>query len=535
MKYINFLLPFVLLICFDGASQTTPSTLVKIEQGSIEGIIEDGIIVYKGIPFAAPPIGDLRWRPPQPAKSCEGVFKADHYAPACPQPIFPGISDLRYGTSEDCLYLNIWKPVETRLDKLPVLVWIHGGGFTIGTASQAVHDGEKLAARGLIVVSIAYRLGALGFLAHPGLSAESENHVSGNYGLLDQIAALQWIQKNIGAFGGDSGRVTIFGESAGGQSVSLLAVSPLAKGLFHRAICMSGGYFGLPSMRKEEETVQILKGAEEDGMEFEKHTGAQSLSELRTMDFSKLIRFQSNSNLGFSYWPVIDGYVIPDELQNLYLSGNFSDVPVLAGSTSDEGTLFLLSFKSSDYPSYLEKRFGIYAERILKCYPPGSTPDSIRRAAANLLRDSYFGWYTWSWASLQTKNGKSPVYVYYFDQTLPNSSATLLFKSNKPYHGSDIPYVFGHLNHDPKVIYPEEDWRLSDVMASYWVNFTATGNPNGKDLPGWPAYKDNRPQAMLLKAQPHVIDYPNIENIKLLDEYYKWKREKIRQTENGNQ
>ncbi|HLO60396.1 MAG TPA: carboxylesterase/lipase family protein [Bacteroidales bacterium] len=515
-----------LLICSHSFCQA-PSTLVNTQQGPVEGVVENGLIVYKGIPFATPPTGDLRWRPPRPPNKHADVFKADHFAPACPQPVYPGISDLRYGTSEDCLYLNIWKPAESNSGKIPVLVWIHGGGFTIGTASQPALDGEKLAAKGIIVVSIAYRLGALGFLSHPELSAESDKHVSGNYGILDQVAALQWVHDNIQAFGGDPGSVTIFGESAGGQSVNILAASPLAKGLFQKLISASGGYFGYASMKKEEETVEILKGAEQDGLEFQKKTGATSLAELRAIDPAKLIASQTTGTAGFSYWPVIDGFVIPDEVQNVYKSGKFSDVPALIGSTSDEGTLFILGLKPEDYPAYLQNRFGTaYKDKILQTYPVGSTSDSIRRSAADLLRDSYFGWYAYKWATLQNEYGKAPVYVYYFDQTLPPSPATMLFKSNKPYHGSDLAYVFNHLDLDPKIKYTDEDRKLSQMMVEYYTNFVKTGNPNGVNLPQWPVFNPKNPRAMLLKGVPQAIDYPNWDNVKMIDEYYEWKRGK---------
>jgi para-nitrobenzyl esterase len=520
----------LLVLCLTATSpqaQTTKSSLVNINQGAIEGVIENDIIIYKGVPFAEPPVGDLRWRPPQPPKKWEGVFKADKYAPACPQPIFPMISDLKYGTSEDCLYLNIWKPANSAEKKLPVLVWIHGGGFTIGTASQAVLNGEKLASKGIIVVNIAYRLGALGFIAHPELTAESENHVSGNYGILDQIAALQWVHKNISTFGGDPECVTIFGESAGGQSVNILVASPLAKGLFQRAISMSGGYFGYASNKKEEESVQVLKGAEKDGLEFAKRVGAASLSDLRKTDVSKIISSQGTGSMGFSYWPVIDGYAITDDLYTLFSEGKYADVPVLAGSTSDEGTLFMIGLKPGDYAGYVRNRFGDYSEKILKLYPVNVSDDSTLRSAARLLRDSYFGWYAHTWASLQSETGKSPVYIYYFDQTLPASSATLLFKSNKPFHGSDIPYVFNHLDTDPKVKYTDDDRKLSEIMMNYWVNFVKNGNPNGPGLAFWPSFNAKKPQAMHLKSIPQKMSYPNLERLTLLQEYYQWKRGKV--------
>ena len=270
---------------------------IKMEGGLVEGTVQDGITFYKGIPFAAPPTGDLRWRPPQPVKNWDGVLKADKYAPACPQiqfyiPIFPKVE-----TSEDCLYLNVWTPAQSppaaplRVggESLPVMVWIYGGGFVMGATSTPLYSGEQLARMGVIVVSIAYRVGPLGFLAHPDLTAESPQKVSGNYGLLDQIAGLQWVQRNIKAFGGDPGRVTIFGESAGGISVSMLAASPLAQGLFHRAICESGGSFHPARRDKEPDSIQLLAGAEAAGVAFAQRRGANSLAELRQISPERLL------------------------------------------------------------------------------------------------------------------------------------------------------------------------------------------------------------------------------------------------------
>ena len=260
---------------------TSVAAPVKVEGGLVEGTVEEGITVYKGIPFAAPPTGNLRWRPPQPVKSWDGVLKADHFAPSCPQiefyiPIFPKVE-----TSEDCLYLNVWTPAKSPAESLPVMVWIYGGAFVLGSTSTPLYSGEQLAKMGVIVVSIAYRVGPLGFLAHPDLTAESPHKVSGNYGLLDQIAALRWVQRNIKALGGDPGRVTIFGESAGGISVSMLAASPLAKGLFHRAISESGCSFNPVRKAKEPDSMQLLAGAEAAGVAFAQRMGAKSLAELR--------------------------------------------------------------------------------------------------------------------------------------------------------------------------------------------------------------------------------------------------------------
>lgn len=498
-------------------SQQDSTTIVKTEAGLVEGTIERGITVYKGIPFAAPPTGDFRWRAPQSPKSWNGVLKANNFAPAAPQTEIRFLNELKYGSSEDCLYLNIWKPSNSNGKKLPVLVWIHGGAFTTGTTSNPGYSGEQLAKKEVIVVSIAYRLGIFGFLAHPELTAESENKTSGNYGLLDQIFALKWIQKNIESFDGNPNSVTIMGESAGGQSVHLLAASPLAKGLFHKAISMSGGIFKPSVTKPEEDVMKPLKLAEEDGLKFGKKIGANSLKELRNMDMKILVEKQNAGPLGGSFSPITDGYVIPDDIYKIYEEGNYTDIPVLLGTTSDEGTLFTLGSKASDYKDYVLKHFGPISDKILKLYPVGTNDNSTMRSAADLVRDSYLGWYNYTWATLQTRTGKSPLYVYYFDQIQPNSLVTAFFKSNKPSHGSDIPYVFGIL--DSK--YTGEDKQLSDLMATYWTNFAKNGDPNGESLPLWPVYNIDHPKAMHLKWQASEITYPNLDNLKIIDEYYK--------------
>lgn len=516
IRALFILLMTVLFIC-EIFGQT-----VKINSGFVEGTVEDGIAVYKGIPFAAPPVGDLRWRAPQPVNKWDGILKADTYAPACPQINVPGTGYDAYGFSEDCLYLNIWKPIGVTEGKLPVLVWIYGGGFYIGTASASLTTGEQLARKGLIVVNIAYRVGPLGFLSHPELTSESENHISGNYGLLDQIAALRWIQDNIEAFGGDPENVTIFGESAGGQSVSMLAASPLTKGIFHKAICMSGGSFFPVSLKKDPENyIQLLKGAETAGVEFAERMGANSIKELRKTDPQKLLSDPTTTLGGF--WPVVDGYVITDDQYKLYKNGTYNDVPVLIGYTSDEGTLFTMQSNPAEYAETVRQRFDTLADKILSLYPAGT--DSVSgRSNAELFRDLSFGWATFTWAELQSKTGESPVYVYYFDQTQPASPITFLLKSNGAYHGSDCAYVFGHLDQNPSIKYSDADNRLSQVMMDYWTNFARYGDPNGEGLPEWPAYAGGKPTVIYLKSDLKTGLFPNLDKIGVLDEYFTWKR-----------
>ena len=494
---------------------------VRINGGLIEGTVEDGIAAYKGIPFAAPPTGELRWRAPQPVQSWDGVLDTSEFAPACPQaplniPLLPKVE-----TSEDCLYLNVWTPAQTAGEKLPVMVWIYGGGFVMGSTATPMYNGRRLAELGVVVVSVAYRVGPLGFLAHPDLTAESEGKVSGNYGLLDQIAGLKWVQRNITAFGGDPDCVTIFGESAGGISVSMLAASPLAKGLFHRAICQSGGSFAPPRTKGEGHGIQFLAGAEEEGVAFAKRMGAETLAELRQIAPEKWAKDPAAQMGGV--WPVIDGYVIVGDQYKLYEAGKYSDVPVLIGTNSDEGSMFVRATSPEQYAETVRERLGPFAEKALELYP-AKTRSQTFRAQADIVRDTAFGWPTWTWARLQSQTGTSDVYVYYFNQKMPSLLLSALLQSNGAPHGSEISYVFRNVGQSLMSRATEADKALSETMAAYWTNFAKTGNPNGASLPQWPAFKPGEPTVLYLNGQPHTGPVPNLEKLELIDEYFAWKR-----------
>ena len=360
MKSFLLAIAIVAVPCMGVAAETT----AKVEQGVLQGTTEAGLTVYRGVPFAAPPVGDLRWRAPEPAAKWAGVRPADKFAPQCVQSI-PGIT-----ISEDCLYLNVWTPAKSASAKVPVLVWIYGGGFAVGGTAVPTYSGEVLAKKGVVLVSIAYRLGSLGFLAHPGLSAESPQHVSGNYGLLDMIAALQWIKKNIAAFGGDPNKVTIFGESAGGIAVSELCASPLAKGLIQGAISESGGSFGpARAAGMPGENMRLLATAEKDGLAFANNAGASSVAELRKLPAEKILA----ATRGLA-WPNIDGYVIPTDQYTLYAAKQFNDVPVLIGYNSDEGASFSRDTAPKGYIDGVHKRYGAFADSLLKAYPTGTIP-----------------------------------------------------------------------------------------------------------------------------------------------------------------
>jgi para-nitrobenzyl esterase len=367
------------------------------------------------------------------------------------------------------------------------------------------------------LVSIAYRVGQPGFLAHPELSAETTNHVSGNYGLLDQIAGLQWVQKNIAAFGGEPNQVTIFGESAGGIAVSMLCASPLAKGLFQGAISQSGGSFGPPRPTTfPGENLKRLANAERDGEAYAKSAGVTSIAELRKLAPDKL---PAGRGLGMS-WPIIDGWVIPDDQYKLYAAGKYNDTPILVGYNSDEGASFSPPKTPEDYTTGVKARYGKFADDLIKAYPVGT--NTVPKTARDLARDAAFGWQTWAWARLQAQTGKSKVFFYHFDQHPEYPEGSPRAGYGTP-HGADVPYVFQRLNpSSPQVT--KSDLAISDAMATYWTNFAKHGDPNGEGVPTWPAFSDSNPQVMYFNQTPHVGPVPSVESLTVLDSYFAWRR-----------
>jgi len=492
--------------------------LADIEDGQVQGTVEGGLAVYKGIPFAAPPVGDLRWRPPQPVESWEdflgavelwdGVLDADQFAPACIQN-----GDTPGGTSEDCLYLNIWSPARSADEEIPVVVWIYGGGFNAGATSYAYASGETLAEKGVVLVSIAYRVGPLGFLAHPDLSAESPQQVSGNYGLLDMIAALEWVQENISAFGGDPDNVTIFGQSAGGIAVSMLAASPVAEDLFHRAISMSGGSFGPPRPTTYSgENLRRLDLAEQHGEAYVQSAGVSSIEEMREIDAGDL-----PSGRG---WPIIDGWVIPDDQFELYEAGKYNDVPILVGYNSDEGRSFSPPETPEAYIEGVREQYGPFADDVIEAYPVGA--NRVPKTARDVRRDAAFGWPTWSWARLQAETGTSKVFYYYFDQHLDFPEDSPMAGYGSP-HGQDLHYVFGDVDPSDANI-TGTDLEISDAMGTYWTNFAKYGDPNGEGLSEWPEFTNDSPVVMHFDQTPHLGPVPSQQSLEVLDDYFQWRR-----------
>jgi para-nitrobenzyl esterase len=465
---------------------------VKTESGLVAGSGGE-VQAFKGIPYAAPPVGDLRWKPPQAPKPWQGERQAAEFGPACPQP--PSPMGKLPNQSEDCLTLNVWTPAKRAGQRLPVMVWIYGGGFIIGASSQPLYSGEPLARQGVVVVTVNYRLGVFGWLAHPRLTEESRHHSSGNYGLLDQIAALKWVQRNIPAFGGDPRRVTIFGESAGGASVYLLLVSPLARGLFHRAIAESGARVSVP-IRHRSEAWYGYRPAEKLGQAL-----GEDLAALRAKTTAEILALAPSQGLdksfseGSEYGPIVDGFVVPGDPGELLDAGRVHKVPLLAGTNADEGTLFMLIDPSQGktltaYREDLKRRYGASADRLLALYPASSDAE-VRPSLSRLLGESRFLHPTRSvLRAMARKNAKT--YAYHFTRVSRVAEPMRL----GAFHGAEIPYVFANLSvplfgamplgPDP---YDDRDRALSREMSAAWVRFAAAGDPNGPGLPAWPAYK----------------------------------------------
>ncbi|HKC86612.1 MAG TPA: carboxylesterase/lipase family protein [Blastocatellia bacterium] len=480
------LLAVGLVFAFSGLALTANDT-VRVEGGLISGSVVDGVRSYKGIPFAAPPVGELRWKAPQPVAAWEGVRECNDFGPDCPQAPYPQ-SSLYYSAprkqSEDCLYLNVWTAAKAG-EKRPVMVWIHGGALTRGSGATRSYDGTALAKKGVVLVTVNYRLGPLGYLAHPELTAESPNRSSGNYGALDQIAALKWVQKNIAAFGGDPGRVTIFGESAGSWSVNVLVASPLAKGLFHRAIGQSGGTFGPMAYLKEDREGRA--SAEKIGEAFAKAAGADSIKALRAQPAEKIVEVFNNDPEGkkFRTQPNVDGWALPDEIRNIFAQGKQNDAPVIVGSNANEMTTLTVPATvpktTEDYRKRVETQYGAAIKEFDAAYPVKSDAD-IAAAYLGSLRDVTFTSPMRTWARM-TATGRSKAYLYFFSHVPPNPNSKYL----GAYHAGEIVYVFNNLNRQNSLL-QEADFKLAEMMSNYWVNFATTGDPNGKDLPKWEPY-----------------------------------------------
>jgi len=458
---------------------------VKVEGGLVAGVVDRGVRVFKGIPYAAPPVGTLRWKPPQAVVAWTGVRDGSTFGAECPQTQYPATSIYvrpLQPQSEDCLFVNVWTTA-TPTARQPVLVWIHGGALTHGSGISDTRDGVPLARKGVVLVSLNYRLGPLGYLAHPELTAESPHRSSGNYGVLDQIAALEWVQKNIAAFGGDPAQVTIAGESAGSWSVNTLVASPLAKNLFIRAIGESGGRFTrTPHLRED----RGMPSAESVGLSLAKAVGADSLAGLRAVPAETLIAAPA-----FRTQETVDGWVLPDEIRAIFAARRQNNVPVIVGSNANEMTSLggsaLAARSVDDFRKRVTQLYGEHAAALAAAYGVKTDADAPGATLA-LARDTTFSWHMRKWARATVDAG-SAAFLYFFTYTPPSPRAAEL----GAFHAGEIPYVFNVIpSQDPREAgfrYTDADRRLAEAMSSYWVNFVKTGNPNGPGLTEWPAYQ----------------------------------------------
>ncbi len=508
-KPASFLLPLAFLCAAFAAAATPkpPEALpIKIENGKILGVLttDQKVIAYKGIPFAQPPVGDLRWRPPQPLGKWKHTLIATDFGSHCLQS--GGYPDMVFhdpGPSEDCLTLNVWTPSDAAPSKksagLPVMVWIYGGGFTTGGTSENRQDGQFLAHRGVIVVSMNYRLGIFGFLALPELSGESANHTSGNYGLMDQTAAIAWVRRNIAAFGGDPANITVFGQSAGSESVSDQMASPLAAGLFAKAIGQSGSELTGP----RRSMLPLAQVQQRDAVWAERAYGSNKLFYLRQLSADEILKpaMDETRNPAPHFRPIIDGYFLPDSLDHIYADGRQAHIPVLGGWVANEDVPVTIPTADS-FNVQAHIQYGPDAPKFLALYPATTDAEALR-SANDYASDHSMGFVTWTWLEAQTKTASVPVYRYLFDLASPGD------RNHTPamgaFHSDDIEYVFGALDSRPEMAIRPADRALSELMQQYWTNFAKTGDPNAPGLPRWPVYNAaGNWQVMHLDATPEA-------------------------------
>lgn len=511
-----------------------------VAQGEVEGVEQNGLAHYKGIPFATPPVGDLRWKAPRPAQKWQGVYKADSFKDKPYQqsqgPARPG----QPGVSEDCLYLNVLTPAKKAGEGLPVLVWIHGGGFNTGASWE--NNGEKFAQAGIVYAAITYRTNVFGFLSLPELSQESQKEngraISGNYGLMDQIMALQWIHDNIAAFGGDPEKVTIMGESAGAISVAMLCQSPLTKGLFRGAISESGGNMAPEdNVRIDNNSIRNMAGSEKYGKDFINRIGMGKLKlkDLRKMDPEKFMGDPIAFGAGGALWPVYDGYVLKGDPYPMYQQGDYNDVNILMGTNSDEGSMFtgfLGGYKPEQYEQEMKESFPdpTWQQKFREMYP-GKTDEEAFNAHSDMFREAAFAWPTYAWGNLQSKNtaegkGKGKVYMFFFNHAKQNMfrRTSALQREYSTMHVAEMGLTFGQLGGFGGAPNPSDE-ALSRLVMQYWINFIKTGDPNGGYLPLWPAYAEGTESVMNFRDGAFVTGVHNLPQLQLWEEYMKWRRE----------
>jgi len=540
MKSIFFLLAISTIFGLEMMAQNEQSAIsqVRIRTGVIEGFqnSENGLRCFFGIPYAKPPVGDLRWKAPQPAENWTGVLKTKKFGP---RPVQANVfGDMRFRSdtmSEDCLYLNVWTPAKNNRDLLPVLVYFYGGGFVAGDGSEPRYDGASMAKKGIVVVTVNYRLNIFGFFAHPELSAEAPYKASGNYGLLDQSAALKWVRLNIISFGGDPDRITIEGESAGSISVSSQMASPLSKNFIAGAIGESGAAIN-PTMAP----VPLAEG-EKEGLEFAAKAGFSSLAELRKLSTIEIFEIYKNSGR-FGFSTVIDGYFYPKTLPEIFNAGEQAQVPLLLGWNSAEipGYAFTQGpYTEETYINKVKEAYPSDFEEVLKLYPHGSAKE-IELSATDFASDRFISYSTWKWFDLHRKNSTQPVYRYLFSKIRPPlvdksleaglAGGTVAKDSNSPEmpgpvgasHASEIEYCLGNLYLSTEYAWAKEDYLVSETMLEYFANFVKTGNPNVATLPQWPPAEANdpTPPVMIIDLDSKAVDAKQDARYLFLDKAY---------------
>ncbi len=469
------------------AQATSPSAsapTVRTQDGALSGLTTTaGIRAFLGVPFAAPPVRELRWRPPQPVAKWSGVKRADRFAAQCMQArIYDDMVFRNAGTSEDCLYLNVWAPPAATGARLPVLVYFYGGGFQAGDGSEPRYDGESMARRGIVAVTMSYRLGVFGFLAHPELTRESPNGASGNYGLMDQWAALRWVRENIAAFGGDPAQVTIAGESAGSFSVSAQMASPLTRGLFARAIGESGAFMSAPP-RSAAEATGVALGTQLD---------APSLAGLRAVSAMELVMATNGRPNALRFWPIVDGWFIAESPNVTFAEGRQAKVPLLAGWNSQEGSwrgLVRGTPTPDSVRAVFARLYGANAPDAARAYPAESDAEAMQ-ALTDLAGDQFIGFATWKWLEEHARTGGQPTWRYFYARPRPPMADAPADSPPPPsgaVHSAEIEYAMGNLASNRVFAWTPDDHKVSATMQSYFVNFIKTGNPNASGLPEWPA------------------------------------------------
>jgi len=525
---------FVLISSVTFAQLNNQTPTVKTLNGILEGVDESGVRTFKGVPFAAPPVGEFRWREPQPVKNWTGVRKAVKFGPRAMQLALFGDMNFRSdGMSEDCLYLNVWTPAKKGDEHLPVLVYFYGGGFMAGDGSEPRSDGESMARKGVIAITVNYRLSVFGFFSYPGLTKESPHHASGNYGLLDQAAAIKWVQQNIAVFGGDPKKITIAGESAGSYSVSAQMASPLSKNIIAGAIGESGSLLSL-------QPTATLADAEKSGESFATTIKANSLDELRAIPAEQLLK--ATAGAGYGKFPVdIDGYFFPKSPLAIFEAGEQAHVPLLVGWNSQEMTYKMLlgdnAVTKENYASGAQKMLGDKAPAVLSVYSAASDED-VEQVATDLASDMFIGFSTWKWSDMQYKTGGKPVYRYFYARPRPvmraemgnataglaggvikdtgTSKASATPPATGAVHSSEIEYALGNLSSNRVYDWQPEDYKVSAIMQNFFVNFIKTGNPNGLGVPEWPMVDKTVP-VMHINVDTRVEQSKNEARYDLLD------------------